>query len=397
MSTLQFEYRVMDRQGRETRGTIGAASRDQAFRQLVENGLTPLAIKAAAKSRTRSGRVRTVELAQFTYQLRVLLEARIPIGEGIAGLAQQETNERFRAVLNDIASRVESGQTIASSMGAHKDVFGEVYLATIAAAEQSGTMVKTLDHLSESIERISETSRQVRAALSYPACVMFILAASVTFLVTFTVPKFAAMFEARGVELPILTRVLAGLGESVAGWWWAYLVVMAGVIWGVRWSIRNQRGAIELILHRIPALRTILVSLAVARFSRVLSVSLSAGMGLLESLELARRAGARELLSRDVARLIEQVRTGRRLSDGLPSVRYLPSFARRLYAAGEQSGELVRMTGVVARHFEHEVSHRVKNISTLIEPVLIVMITGVVLVVALAIFLPMWNMIQIMS
>lgn len=398
MSALAFDYRAMDRAGRETRGTVTATDRDQAFRQVVESGLTPLTIKAAKPDRRGSrGRVRLREISQFTYQLQVLLEARIPIGDGIAGLAQQESNQRFRRVLLDIATQVEAGHTIAGAMGRHRKVFGDVYVETVTAAEQSGTIIKTLDHLCEALERMESARRQVIGAMLYPVCVMVTLFAASAFLITYTIPKFAAMFAARGIQLPFLTRMLAGLGNSVHDHWWLYLGALLGAVVAGRFVVSRHPMWVERMLHKIPVIESVLVGLAMARFSRVLSVSLSAGLGLLDALEMSKRAAAREMLTRDVDRLGGQVRVGRRLADGLSEARYIPSFARRMFSAGEQSGELVRMTAVVARHYERETEHRVKALTTVLEPVLVVTIAGVVLVVALAIFLPMWNMVQLMS
>jgi type II secretory pathway component PulF len=398
MSALTFDYRAMDRAGRESRGTITAPSKDQAFRRVVESGLTPLTIRPARAARRRpGGRVRLRDITQFTYQLQVLLEARIPIGEGLADLAKQESNPRFRAVLLDIASHVESGHTISSAMEQHRKVFGDVYLETVSAAERSGTMLRTLEHLCAALERMESSKRQVIGALLYPLCVLTMLFFATGFLVTYTIPKFATMFAARGVELPLLTRVLAGLGNGVQSYWWALLLGAGGLAFGGRRLLTRHPGVVDRLLHRVPAVRSVLLGLAMARFSRVLSVSLAAGLGLLEALEMSKRAAGRQMLTEDVDRLIGQIRVGRQLSDGLVDATYFPSFARRMFSAGERSGELVRMTGVVAQHYERETEYRVKMLTTVLEPVLVVTIACVVLVVALAIFLPMWNMVQLMS
>ena len=398
MTTAAFDYRAMDRAGRESRGTVAAPNKDQAFRKVVECGLTPLSIRPAREHRKGRGRrVRLRDISQFTYQLQVLLEARIPIGDGLADLAKQETNPRFREVLLDIAAQVESGHTIAGSMEKHRSVFGDVYVETINAAEKSGTMLRTLEHLCEALERMESSKRQVVGALLYPLCVLVTLFLATGFLVTYTIPKFATMFAARGVELPLLTRALAGVGTSVQAHWWGYLLVVGGAVFGGRWLIAKQPGLVDRVLHRVPAVTSVLEGLAMARFSRVFSVSLSAGLGLLEALEMGKRAAGRQQLTADIDRMTMEIRVGRRLSDGLDGARYIPSFARRMLSAGEQSGELVRMTTVVAKHYERETEHRVKTLTTVLEPVLVVTIAGVVLVVALAIFLPMCNMVQLMS
>ncbi len=398
MSTVTFTYCALDKAGKESRGTVVAQTEDQAYRQVVESGLTPLSIQQAKRKRHKGGgRVRLKDISQFTYQLQVLLEARIPVGEGLAGLAEQEENEAFRRVLFDVAAQVEAGNTISGSMQPFRKVFGDVYVETISAAEKSGTMLQTLEHLSEAIERMAATKRQVVGAMIYPLCVIVTLFFAVGFLVTFTIPNFADMFATLGVELPLLTRVLAAIGNSVQSYWWAYIIGASALGWGGHRMVTQQGVIVERVFDRIPAVNAVLLGLSMARFSRVFSVSLSAGLGLLDALEMGNRAASKHLLSIDIDRLSAQVRAGRRLSEGLINTEYIPSFARRMFTAGEQSGELVRMSKIVAKHYERETEHKVKALTTVIEPVLVVMIATVVLVVALAIFLPMWNMVQLMS
>ena len=398
MNAVMYEYRALDRAGAESRGTIAAADKDQAYRRVTESGLTPLMLKPVRqRAKMMQKRVGLREISQFTYQLQVLLEARIPLSEGLADLAKQEDNPAFRAILLNIATQVESGTTIAAAMEPHRKVLSDVYVETVNAAERSGTMSRTLAHLCEALERMENSRRQVKGALLYPICVSVVLVLASGFLITFTIPKFATMFMSRGVELPLLTRALAGLGNSIGAYWWLYLVGIVGLVWGVRYMRTRQLKALESVFHRVPAIRDVMVGLAVSRFSRVFSVSLSAGLGLLEALEMGRRAASRQMLSDEIEQMSKEIRAGRKLSEGLTDSTYIPSFAKRMLVAGEQSGELCRMTEIVARHYERETTHKIKTLTTIMEPVLVVAITSIVLVVALAIFLPMWNMVQLMG
>ncbi len=400
MSAVLYAFRAMDVSGKERRGQARAATREDAFRQVTAMGLTPLSIDAVEqKERTRSRRIKTKDIAQFTYQLSVLIAARIPIGDGLMTIAEQETNARFRRVLTDLAARVQAGQQIAASLNEHVGIFGTVYVETVNAAEQTGNMVKSLEHLSEMLERNEETGRQVRTALMYPICIVVALCLAVSFLIVFSVPRFARMYQERGIQLPIFTRGLMFVGESVQHWWWAYFVGVAGGVWGLRrtWRSPDGRAAIDRLLHRVPVLEKILRGLAIARFSRVLGLCLSSGLGLIKALELSGRASGRPMLQADANRMVEQVRVGGRLSEVLATCDYIPTFTRRMIAAGEESGELSRMCNIVATQYERETAYLSKNLGTIIEPVLIVLIAGVVLMVALAIFLPMWNMVKLLS
>ncbi|MEC9374458.1 MAG: type II secretion system F family protein [Planctomycetota bacterium] len=402
MSQLSFEYVALDRAGVRRQGVMSAAGRDEAYRKVAATGLTPVKLKQVRQRGVKiavGSRVTAQDIAQFTYQLSALLTARIPVADGIRGAAEQESNPRLRKALFQIAADIQSGSTIADALDRQKSLFGSVYVETIRAAEKSGSLIKALGYLAEMTERRQEARQAIRQALTYPVIVLTALGTATLFLLVFVVPRFAAMFEERGVELPALTRGLQAAGESMRQFWWAYGLAVAGVgfgLWALRRSERGRAG-IDTALHRTPLLRRVLVGLAVARFTRVFAVCLEAGLGLIESLEMSGRSSGRPLLQREVKLMSEQVRQGERLSGAFTSRSYIPSFARRLISAGEESAELSRMCNLVARHYERESMHLIKNASTVLEPLLIALLTGVVLVIALAIFLPMWDMVRLVG
>ena len=402
MTALAFEFRGVDRSGAKRDGVTHAATKVEAYRKVQAMGLTPLMVRKAAEVRRFGfgrGRVRTKDLAHFTYQLGVFVSSQIPLGQGLQTIAEQEPEGRFKDIVTDIARRIDSGEQLAQAMDAHREELGSVYIQTVRAAERTGSLSKVLDHLSDMLERGQETLQMVRSALMYPMCIVGALSLALLFLIGFVVPRFASMFEQRGLDLPVFTQALMMFGNSIQHFWWAYIIAIAAAVFGVRrtWATPGGRLAIDQTLHRVPYLKRILIGLAVSRFARVLGVSLAAGLGLIESLELAAGASGRPSLAADVGRMAARVRNGSRLCDALAECAYLPGFARRMLAAGETSGQVPKMCEVVARHYDRETTHLTKNLGTVIEPVLIVGIAGVVLVVALAIFLPMWDMVKLVG
>jgi type II secretory pathway component PulF len=403
MNLVTYEYVALDAAGAKQRGEVVAASEVEAYRRAASRGLTMLRIRRARLSRRGKGRIRPSEVAHFTFQLSVLVGARIPIADGVRSIAEQEPNAAFRRVVNAIADHIEAGGTISKALEAHQKFFGDVYVQTIHAAEQSGTMTRVLEYLAEMIDRQAETVRQVRGALLYPACIVTTLALATLFLLVGIVPRFASMFAERGVELPMLTKVMAAVSTSLRSGWWAYAGAGAGLVVGTKlaWNRPKARLALDGALERVPVLRSILQGMGVARFSRVLGVCLGAGVGpgagwgLLDALTMAGKASGRPRILADAQTMIAQVHAGGRISQVLSRCPSLPPFARRMLAAGEESAELTRMCEIVARQYERETSHLTKNLATLIEPVLVVAIAGVVLVIALSIFLPMWNMVEL--
>lgn len=399
MSVIVFEYQAIDRNGQTRRGTAQATDRDSAYRQIVAMGLTPVSLNSAAASRRRARRAGSDDLVQFTNHLAVMIDARIPIGDGLLGMAEQESGQHMHRIVTDVAARVQSGESIAAAMSGHPEFFGPIYLECIRAAEKTGNMTKVLALLSEMLERTRETQRQVKSALAYPLVVIGTLGVATTFLVMFAVPKFATMFASKGAELPLLTKALMSVGTLGQAYWWAWLALGAGLAWWVRAARTNvsTRTKFEAVCHRIPLIGSILRGLAVARFMRVFSLGLSSGIGLIESIDMSGRASGRPALEADARRLSEHVRRGGRLSDALPECTYFPSLAKRMITAGEQSGELPRMCETLARQYEKDTAALTKNIGSIIEPVLVVLIAAVVLVVALAIFLPMWDLVKVMG
>ena len=394
MSQLAFRYQALDRRGSKTKGVLRAVNRNEAYRQVRAAGLQPLHIKQVRDRMGRKKKVTIKDLSHITYQFAVLLEARIPIIDGLRAIAEQETNPRMRTVLNDVADRIAAGNSVTDSIAAYRDLFGDIYVETVRAAEKSGNMTMVLGALAEMLERHYDMTKNVKSALMYPICVVCALALAVTFLMIFVVPRFAVMFAARGIELPIPTQILIGFSGFMRSYWFVILGGIAGSWWMIRraWKKPKSRRRIDTVLHKVPYLREVLRGVAVSRFANVLGISLKSGLNLMESLSMAGQASGRPLLVSDAEKLVEQVNLGGRLSDVLLTCSYLPAFTRRMLTAGEEAAELPKMCAVVARHYDREVTHLTKNVTTVIEPVMIVGLAGVVLLVALAIFLPMWNM-----
>lgn len=394
MSQVAFHYQALDRKGERTRGVLRAENSTEAYRQVRAAGLQPLKIKALRVRRSRRKSVTLKDLSHVTHQFAVLMEARIPIIDGLRSIAEQENNAVLREALSNIADQIAAGNSVTSAVSAYRELFGDVYVETVKAAEVSGNMTEVLSNLAEMLERQHDMNKNVKGALMYPICVICALAMAMTFLMIFVVPKFATMFASRGMALPVPTQIMIGLSDFIRTYW--YLILGAGVggYWLLRraWQRPASRRKIDTWLHHVPFLRHMLQGLAVSRFAQVLGLCLRSGLSLIDGLEMSGRASGRPLLLADAEKMREQVNHGGRLSDVLLACTYLPPFTRRMLAAGEEAAELPKMCNIVARHYDREVTHLAKNVTTVIEPIMIVGLAGMVLLIALAIFLPMWNM-----
>ncbi len=399
MSTLSFTFHAVDQGGKRRSGRIDATNEQSAFQMLLEQGLTPLKIREskARLSLLRARRVTQQEIATLTREMSVLLEANIPIGRGLLSIAEHEKNPALRDMIFDIASMIESGDKITSAFSRYEHVFGGVYIETLRSAEKTGQIGPVASHLADMLERNIETTQQIKRALTYPLIVVGFVILALSVIVIFVVPKFAKIFEANGVELPLTTRIVRTLGVSMTQYWWVYVLVAAVGIYTLVKAWRSDRGRfrIEKFLHRLPYIGTMFTAVTTARFSRVMSIGLESGIEVIEAIEIAGGSTGRPVFQAECVRMCDRMRSGESLTDVINRAHGLPSFARRLYGSGKDSKELARAGSIIARHYDRQSDHLAKNINTIIEPMITMAMAGIVLLVALSVFLPMWQMISI--
>jgi len=263
------------------------------------------------------------------------------------------------------------------------------------AAEKSGNISEIAIHLADMLERQIENRQQLRRALAYPIIVMSIVSLAITVIVVFVIPRFGATFAAQGIEMPMITKVLRAIGESVQSTWWLYLSFIVASIFGFVAAWRTPRGRLryEQVFSRTPYIRRIISASTAAQFCRVFGLGIGSGLDLIESLEMSGRATGRPIFIAECEGMADRLRRGATLGDVLKNTKSLPSFARRMISAGRDSQELSKSCVIVARHYDREASHLTKNINTLIEPILTVAMAVIVLVIALSVFLPMWQMV----
>lgn len=396
MSLRTYKYVAIDRNGARCRGTIRAGDEQDGYKRMVAASLTPLSFEevAAAGPAFSWQRVNHKDVVGLTRELAVLTEARIPLDRGLVSIAEHEGKRELAAMIRDIATKIESGLPLTAALESYRTLFGEVYIETIRAGEKSGNLSAVMTHLADLLERQMETRQQVRRAMMYPLIVMAVIAVALTVIVVFVVPKFAATFAASGAQMPVITRVIQALGESVKLYWWAYagsLLGAVGALWAT-WRRPAGRIAIERFLARVPYIGRIIESVTIGRFARVVSISLSSGLDLIEAVKIGGRSTGRPIFVRECEEMAERLRGGSAFIEVLRGSGTVPGFARRMLGAGKDAAELAKSCEIVARYYDREASHLTKNINTIVEPLMTVAMAGIVLIVALAVFLPMWKM-----
>jgi len=395
MTTTAFKYAALDQSGRRKEGTVTALDQGDAFRRISASGLRPVTLRVSGgQTDIRTTRISLRDLAHFTYQFAVLVEANIPVVDGLHSIAEQESDPAMTAVIEDIARSITSGRSITDSIAIYRPLFGDAYVETVRAAESSAQLGPVLARLAETLERKHETNREFRAALTYPICVVAALVLASAFLLLFVVPKFGGMFAARQIDLPLPTIIVMGFSDLLREYWYVTVSLVLGGAFLIRYAWRNPQHHLRLdaAFHRVPVIREVLRATAVSRFAHVLSVCLRSGLMLPESLDMAARASGRPVMQEELLRVRRAIDQGSRPSEALTQCTYLPAFTRRMLASGGQADDLARMCDVVARHYDRELRNLTRNVATLIEPMLIAGLAGIVLLIALAIFLPMWEM-----
>lgn len=399
MSLSAFRYRALESSGKIASGIIRATDEQDAYRRLAAAGLTPTKFSPVKERKPLfSGqRVSSADVADLTRELNVLVEARIPLVRGLASIAEHGDKPAVTALVRDLAAQIEAGEPFTQALSKHTDVFGDVYIETVRAAEKSGNLTGVMGHLAELLERQIETRRQLRRALSYPVIVLCVVAGALAIILGWVVPKFGATFASQGVKLPAITRFVQALGASIANYWWIYAGVLAAAIASIAfaWKTPSGRQWLELFLIRIPYVGRLIIAVTAARFARIISISLDAGLDLIESIQIAGKSTGRPVFIQQCNEISDALRRGEDLRTALGETPYLPSFARRMLQAGKDSKEMAGTCNVVARHYERESSHLTANFNSVLEPLLTVFLAVIVLVVALSVLLPMWQMVRL--
>lgn len=401
MTQHAYAYRGFEKGGATRRGTVVACTERDAYRKLATEGLTPTEISLVRESGATptfsSQRINSNDISAFTRELAVLLSANIPLARGLAGMAEQAPKPLMAAMIRRLSNGVESGRKLTEALSEEPAGFDDVYIETIRAAEKTGTLAEVVTMLADLLERQFEARQQLRRALTYPVVVMGVVAIAVTVIFVFVVPRFAATFASQGMKLPFITRVVQAIGYSVQSYWWVYAGVAAAGLCAVVLTWRHPAGRIKIerALIASPIIGPMLVADAASRFVSVLAVGLGSGLDLIESFRIAGRATGRHALREQTESVADGLLAGKDIGEALSKATLVPSFARRMLIAGKDAKELSRACGVVSRHYERESAHLMKNINTVIEPLLTVALAAIVLVVALSVFVPMWEMVKV--
>ncbi len=395
-----FLYRAVGATGAAQSGVVDAADLDRAIEQVRGLGLTPVRVEPRAAATAMGSlpifrkRVRSRDLILFTRQLETMLESGLPLLAVLEILHEQAVHPELRHAIDRVRADIEQGSTLTEAMRRHPHCFPDVFVNLIRAGEEGGLLTQMLDRIGSLLEYEEETEHRIRAATFYPILIVCELGLAFLVLVKFVLPRFASLFRNLNAELPLPTRVLIGTSDFFERQWlWLILGLGAAAVGATLW-FRTPEGRRRLdgALLAAPIFGPIFQKVALSRFSRVLAALSAGGIPIVQALEISRGVVGNRVLEAEIDRMREGVVAGQGLTDPLRGSRVVPPMVVKMLGVGEETGSIDRMLVRVARYYDQDVDYAVKNLSAAIEPVLLLVLGAAVLFTALAVFLPLWNL-----
>lgn len=397
-----YKYRGRDSGGQVVQGVIEASSESSAAESLLRRGVTPLSIAVeatATKSVSASiglfeQRINHVDLIIFTRQMYSLTKAGIPLLRALEGLAENTSNKRFGAVLHDLVEQLERGRQLSSAMASHPKVFSRLLVAIVHVGENTGELEGAFLQLSDYLEKEQETRKAIKSALRYPMFIMLALVIAVVVINIWVIPPFAQMFANFNVDLPLPTRIILATSNFFVNWW-PLMLAMVGValIAAVNYvKTINGKLAWDRFKTRMPVVGDIIMRSLLARFARTFAVMLQAGVPLTQGLGLVAEAVDNSWMGGRINDMRRNIERGESLTRTARSSDLFTPLVLQMISVGEETGRVDEMLFEVAGYYEREVDYDLKSLTARIEPIMLVFVGIIITVMALGVFLPMWEM-----
>ena len=397
----QFEYVCRNDTGSSVRGLLEASTEEQAASELIQNGMTPISIKlseAANNSmldwqRLFAPRIKLEDLILFSRQMYSLSKAGILIIRALSGLADSTVNPTLEKVIREVQSELESGQALSKAMAKQK-VFDELYIAIIHVGENSGCLDEAFAQIGAYLELERETIKRIKSATRYPMFVVIAMAIGLLIINVFVIPAFSGVFEKLGADLPWQTQVLVGLSNFIIDYWYLLLFMTLASITLLRLWLNTEGGRLAWDKQKlkIPVLGSLFERIHLGRFCRSFSMILKSGLPLVQGLHIVSQAVGNDHMARlvrDMRGFIE--RGGSFLQSATQSGLFTP-LVLQMISVGEETGAMDEMLAEAAEFYEQEVDYDLKSLADAIEPILIIGIGAMILVLALGVFLPLWDL-----
>ena len=396
-----FNYTARNtKNGKSIKSKIQAENQSAAYRAIKNLGLTPIEITAEGSGPLAfldsiTNRVSTKDKVLFSRQLSTLIDAGLPILQSLSSVASQTKNKKLKTVIGQIISDVEGVISLSKAMAKFPKVFSPVYLNLIAAGETSGTIDKALERIANQQEKDADIISKVRGAMIYPAIVMLVMIAVVTFMLVTVLPQVKILYNGLpGATLPILTRLLLAVSDAVIKYWWA-VIIGIGIFAFFIYRLLKTKGGLKFIdglkIHAWP-IKNLMMKLYMARFTRMASTLIASGVPLIQVLEITAKSVNNVVIEGSINKAIVKVKGGKSLSESLKGDPNFLVLVPNMLNIGEESGSIEQMMTKTADYYEKEVDTEIKNVSTIIEPVMMIILGVVAIIIVAAVLLPIYGL-----
>jgi type IV pilus assembly protein PilC len=399
----QFSYSARDKSGLIQKGALFAPDRAAAAAALQQKGLTPILVKESATGggggakgkggpldKLLGGRVKLEDKVIFSRQFATMINAGVPIAQSLSILQKQSESKKLQTTIADVAKQVTGGATLANALASHPDVFDGVYVNMVKAGETGGILDQVMERLAVQQEKDAEIRSKVKSAMIYPAVITTATVSAFFFLMTVIVPKLSSIFESVGAQLPIYTKILLGISHFlVADWWMLIGGTVAALVIFIRWhKTEKGRRTFDKLMLKAPIFGPILVKVNVARFARTFGSLMASGISVLDAINATKSALGSTVYQDELAIMAQKVKNGRPMSEQIQSSKNFPAIVGQMLAVGEETGKIDEILLKLAEFYEREVDTVVAGITSIIEPILIMVLGGMVGFIVISVFGP---------
>lgn len=394
---LEFAWEGVDRRGKRVKGDARASSVAMVRADLRRQGVNPLKVRKKAQPLFGSGKrkITSADITIFSRQLATMMSAGVPLVQSFDIVGRGHDNPSMQTLLLDIKQDIENGTAMAEALGKHPDYFDDLVCNLVAAGEAAGVLDVLLDKIATYKEKTESIKGKIKKALFYPAAVIIVAVLVTVIILLFVIPQFKALFSSFGADLPAFTLLVIHLSDFVRDWWWTIALAAGAVVYGIgklHQKSRKFRQLIDRTALNIPIIGKILQKAAVARFARTLATMFAAGVPLVDALDSVAGATGNIVYTDAVRKMREEVATGQSLQLSMRQRSLFPHMVIQMTAIGEESGALDEMLSKVADFYEEEVDNAVDALSSLLEPMIMVVIGGLVGSLVVAMYLPIFKL-----
>jgi type IV pilus assembly protein PilC len=395
-----FEYTARNLKGDLEKGQVDLPSKDDVVAHLRRNRLVVVQVRSAPKAVSLGGLfkggVKTRDVVIFTRQFATMINAGLPLVQALDILAQQTENKVLADVTRQVVYDVESGQTLADALRKHPKAFSDLYVNMVAAGEAGGILDTILQRLAEFLEKNDAIIRKVKGAMVYPGVIMSVAVIAVAVLLIFVIPTFQTMFASVALDLPLPTRIVIGMSHLLTTYWWVILGVIAVAVFGFSRYYKTPGGRLQIdrLMLRFPVLGDVLRKSAVSRFTRTLGTLVSSGVSILDGLEITARTAGNMVIHNAVMESRQSIAGGDTIAAPLQRSKVFPPMVISMIAVGEQTGGLDEMLSKIADFYDEEVDAAVGTMLSLMEPIMIVVLGVIVGGMVVAMYLPIFDMVN---